>query len=56
MRNHATGHVETAYVDRFTFDEQYATFQAHGYGAEPSGNGFVGNVEALAENGADSKP
>ena len=54
MRNHATGHVETAYVDRFMFDEQYATFQAHGYGAEPSGNGFVGNVEALAENGADT--
>ena len=54
MRNHATGHVETAYVDKFMFDEQYATFQAHGYGAEPSGNGFVGNVEALAENGADT--
>jgi hypothetical protein len=30
------------------------TFQALGYGAEPSGHGFVGDVEALAENGADT--
>jgi len=24
------------------------TFQVHGYGAEPSGHGFVGNMEAGA--------
>jgi len=54
QRNHATGHVETAYMDKFTFEEQYSTFMTHGYGAEPGGNGFVGNVEALAENGADT--
>jgi hypothetical protein len=28
--------------------------RAHGYGAEPGGNGFVGNMEALTENGLDT--
>ena len=49
-RNHATGHVETAFPDRFAFDEQYNTFQARGYGAEPSGRGFVGDAGAAASN------
>ena len=53
-RNHATGHVETAFPDRFAFDEQYNTFQARGYGAEPSGRGFVGDAGAAASNRGES--
>ena len=43
-RNHATGHVETAHLDRFAFEAQYNTFQARGFGANPGGGGVVGNV------------
>ena len=53
-RNHATGHVETAHLDRFAFEEQYNTFQARGYGANPDGGGVVGNVAAMQREGGDS--
>lgn len=53
-RNHATGHVETAHLDKFAFEEQYNTFQARGYGADPGGGGLVGNVSASAKEGGDS--
>ena len=46
-RNHATGHVETAHLDKFAFEEQYNTFQARGYGADPGGGGLVGNAKKI---------
>jgi len=54
QRNHATGHVETAFVSRHAFEEQFNTFHARGYGAEPSGRGLVGDADAIAANAGDS--
>ena len=53
-RNHAQGHVQTVRMNQFTFDEQHATFQAQGWAAEPSGRGFVGDMNALREANADT--
>ena len=35
-------------MNRYTFEEQYTTFQTRGYSQEPSGAGFVGDAHALA--------
>ena len=53
-RNHATGHVETAHLDRFAFEEQYNTFHARGYGANPDGAGVVGDAAAAQREGGDT--
>jgi pre-mRNA-processing factor 17 len=42
--------LQDAHVGTFTFDEQYNTFHAYGYGMAPSGSGFVGDADALASN------
>jgi hypothetical protein len=45
--------MQDAHVGTFTFDEQYNTFHAYGYGVEPSGQGYVGDADALlSHNGA----
>jgi len=46
--------LQDAHVNRYTFEEQYATFQTRGYTQEPSGAGFVGDAHALAAAGGDS--
>lgn len=35
-------------MNRYTFEEQYTTFQTRGYTQEPSGAGYVGDAHALA--------
>ena len=46
--------METAFVSRHAFEEQFNTFHARGYGAEPSGRGLVGDADAIAANAGDS--
>ncbi|KDO45809.1 hypothetical protein CISIN_1g007411mg [Citrus sinensis] len=50
MRNHKLGFVEDASIDSFVFDEQYNTFYKYGYAADPAGNNYVGDFEALEKN------
>ena len=46
-RNHALGNVETTKVNAVSFDEQFNTYNARGYAAAPTGQGGVGDVEAM---------
>ncbi|KAK9751029.1 hypothetical protein RND81_02G236900 [Saponaria officinalis] len=50
LRNHKLGSVEDAAIGSFHFDEQYNTFHAYGYAADPSANHFVGDVKSLENN------
>jgi pre-mRNA-processing factor 17 len=53
VRRHLPPPLQDAHVGTFTFDEQYNTFHAYGYGVEPSGQGYVGDADALqSKNGA----
>ncbi|PPS06863.1 hypothetical protein GOBAR_AA13781 [Gossypium barbadense] len=54
MRNHKLGFVEDAAIDSFVFDEQYNTFHKYGYAADPSGNNYIGDLDALQKNDAIS--
>ncbi|KAH1129604.1 hypothetical protein J1N35_000982 [Gossypium stocksii] len=54
MRNHKLGFVEDAAIDFFVFDEQYNTFHKYGYAADPSGNNYIGDLDALQKNDAIS--
>ena len=51
MRNHATGHVEWAHVNKHAFDEQFQTFNALGYAVAPDGSAYVGDAAAIAAHG-----
>ncbi|KAL9226328.1 hypothetical protein vseg_002156 [Gypsophila vaccaria] len=50
LRNHKLGSVEDAAIGAFHFDEQYNTFHAYGYAADPSANHFVGDARSLESN------
>jgi pre-mRNA-processing factor 17 len=56
LRNHKIGFVEDACIAPFMFDEQYNTFYAYGFAADPSattGNNIVGDLAAVeATDGA----
>lgn len=55
MRNHKLGFVEDASILHFAFEDQYNTFNARGYAADPSasaGNDYVGDLDALQRNAA----
>ncbi|XVF19042.1 hypothetical protein REPUB_Repub11eG0076300 [Reevesia pubescens] len=54
MRNHKLGFVEDASIESFVFDEQYNTFHKYGYAADPSGNNYIGDLDALQKNDAIS--
>ncbi|GMJ00721.1 hypothetical protein like AT1G10580 [Hibiscus trionum] len=54
MRNHKLGFVEDASIHSFVFDEQYNTFHKYGYAADPSGNNYIGDLDALQKNDAIS--
>ncbi|KAL2649435.1 hypothetical protein R1flu_017563 [Riccia fluitans] len=50
LKNHKLGFVEDASIASFMFDEQYNTFHAYGYAADPAasiGNHVVGDVDAM---------
>lgn len=52
-RNHPLGFVESAHIGDFAFQAQHHTFNAWGFGAEPSGDGWVGDAAAAgAHDGA----
>ncbi|XP_024375770.1 uncharacterized protein [Physcomitrium patens] len=56
LRNHKIGFVEDAAIAPFMFDEQYNTFHAYGFAADPgatAGNNIVGDSSAVkATDGA----
>ena len=54
LRNHATGHVESAHVNKHAFDEQFQTFNALGYAVAPDGSAYVGDVAAAHTHGGES--
>ena len=54
MRNHATGHVEWAHVNKHAFDEQFQTFNALGYAVAPDGSAYVGDAAAIAAHGGET--
>ena len=53
LRNSKTGYVEDASIASFMFDEQYNTFHAYGYAADPgglTGSNIVGDAAAVGLN------
>ena len=54
MRNHATGHVEWAHVNKHAFDEQFQTFNALGYAVAPDGSAYVGDAAAIAAHAGET--
>lgn len=53
-KNHKMGVVDDTAIEPFMFDEQYNTFQAFGYGVDPSSSGgkdLVGDFEKFEEMG-----
>eukprot|EP00899_Mesostigma_viride_P009271 jgi/Mesvir1/18345/Mv14244-RA.1 len=56
VKNHKTGFVEDAHISHFNFDEQFNTFQARGYAADPGGGdaAFVGDEKAVKEYKGES--
>ena len=55
MRNHATGHVEWAHVNKHAFDEQFQTFNALGYAVAPDGSAYgSGDAAAIAAHGGET--
>jgi len=53
-RNHATGHVEWAHVNKHAFDEQFQTFNALGYAVAPDGSAYVGDAAAIAAHAGET--